>query len=72
MHGGEGRSVLIITHDLNLAALFCDRILLLDDGRAAAWGTPAEVLREDILTKHFSVNISIDPGDRPHVRILRD
>lgn len=72
MHRDEGRSVLIITHDLNLAGMFCDRILLLDDGQAAAWGTPADVLREDILTRHFSVNISIDPGERPHVRILRD
>lgn len=71
LHRDEGRSVLIITHDLNLAGMYCDRILLLADGAAAAWGTPAEVLQKEILEKHFRVNVQVDGDDRPHVRILR-
>ncbi len=70
LHSGEGRSILIITHDLNLAAMYCDRILLLADGGAAAFGPPAEVLRVDLIGRHFGVNVSIDPGPRPHVRLL--
>ncbi|MDX9759363.1 MAG: ABC transporter ATP-binding protein [Bacteroidota bacterium] len=71
LHRDEGRSILIITHDLNLAGMYCDRILLLSDGKSAAWGTPAEVLREDLLTQHFGVHVQVDPGPRPHVRLLR-
>ncbi|MFZ1728498.1 MAG: ABC transporter ATP-binding protein [Bacteroidota bacterium] len=71
LHRDEGRSVLIITHDLNLAGMYCDRILLLADGGNAALGSPSEVLREEILGKHFRVNVQIDRGDRPHVRIVR-
>ena len=40
----DGLAVLVITHDLNLAARFADRLLLLDEGRARAWGSPDEVL----------------------------
>ncbi len=71
LHRDEGRSVMIITHDLNLAGMYCDRILLLADGGAAAWGTPSEVLRNDILQKHFRVNVQVDGEERPHVRIVR-
>ncbi len=71
LHREEGRTVLIITHDLNLAGMYCDRIILLAEGTAAAWGTPAEVLREDILERYFRVGVRVDGGDRPHVRVVR-
>ena len=45
----EGLGVLVITHDLNLAARFADRLLLLDRGRATARGAPAEVLSREVL-----------------------
>lgn len=40
----EGRSVVVITHDLDMALRFSDRLLLLDGGRVLAWGTPRAVL----------------------------
>ena len=40
----EGLAVIAVLHDLNLAAAHADRILLLDGGTAAAFGSPAEVL----------------------------
>lgn len=40
----SGRAVLVATHDLNLAAGFADRVVLLDHGRVHAQGTPQEVL----------------------------
>ncbi|SMC25243.1 iron complex transport system ATP-binding protein [Andreprevotia lacus DSM 23236] len=40
----EGIAALLVLHDVNLAARWCDRLLLLADGKAIAAGTPAEVL----------------------------
>src|SRR4029077_11583199 len=40
----EGLSIAAILHDLNLAALYCDRIALLKSGRLFCCGTPEEVL----------------------------
>lgn len=45
-----GITVLLITHNLNLAARFADRLLLLDRGRVAAEGAPAHVLKTEILS----------------------
>ena len=42
-------TILMISHDLNLAAEFCHRLMVLDHGRLAADGTPSDVLREDML-----------------------
>ncbi len=44
MAHAQGRAVLAVLHDLNLAAAHCDRLLLLHGGVVAAHGTPAEVL----------------------------
>lgn len=45
------RSALVVTHDLNLAAAWADRILLLHAGGLLAEGSPVEVLRQDILDR---------------------
>jgi iron complex transport system ATP-binding protein len=46
-------------HDLNLAALWFDRLLLLDDRRIAADGAPAEVLRPDLLERVFRTRVHV-------------
>lgn len=46
----EGRAVLVVTHDLNLASQYADRVLVMDAGRIAAEGPPADVLRPEVLT----------------------
>lgn len=43
----RGLTVVSIFHDMNLAALYCDELLLLENGRVRAYGAPAEVLTED-------------------------
>lgn len=49
----QNRAVLCVSHDLNLAAEFCDRLLLLCSGTIRALGIPAEVMREDLLQDVF-------------------
>ena len=60
----RGLTVFMISHDLNLAAEFCRRLVLLDHGRIAADGTPSEVLREETLHKvyHCQMRVQSDPG----------
>jgi iron complex transport system ATP-binding protein len=71
LHASGTRSIVIITHDLNLASMYCDRLLLMDGGRIAAHGAPSDVLREDLLARHFGVRVGVENAARPHVRLLR-
>lgn len=49
----QERAVLCVSHDLNLAAEFCDRIMMLSAGRVLALGTPEEVLTSENLQTVF-------------------
>ena len=40
-------------HDLNLAAAFCDELIVLEGGRLCAQGTPEQVLTEDLISKVY-------------------
>jgi iron complex transport system ATP-binding protein len=66
----NGLGVVTVTHDLNLASLFSNRILLLKDGRAAAQGAPADVLTPANLESIYGADIWLGKhpqGDRPVV-----
>lgn len=52
-----GALVIAILHDLGLAARYCDRLVLLADGRVAGDGQPDEVLTEALLEKVYGVRI---------------
>ena len=60
----EGRTVLLVSHQLNLVARFAAHIVLLDHGRVAAAGTPSDVMRGDVLEPvyHWPLVISRDPA----------
>jgi iron complex transport system ATP-binding protein len=51
-------SVVVVLHDLNLAARFCDRLVLLHGGVVAAAGTVDEVLRPEVLEPVYEVRVS--------------
>lgn len=53
----NGRTVIVVLHDLNLAARYCDRILLLASGRVMAAGTPDEVLAPEHLEPVYGVSV---------------
>ncbi len=53
-------SSLVVTHDLNLAAQFADRILLMKNGKAVRSGKPEDVLTPQLLREVFDVEVLVD------------
>jgi iron complex transport system ATP-binding protein len=62
-HGGK--TVLLVTHNLNLAARYADRLVLLDRGRIAAEGAPAEVLTRETVERVYGWPVEIAPHPGP-------
>lgn len=55
----KGLAVIVSLHDLNLAAMYADRVALLSNGGLAAIGTPAEVLTSERLSQVYNVPILV-------------
>ena len=64
-------TVLVVTHELDLAAEFADRIVLLHKGKCLRVGTPAQVYERELLEEVFEapLEIGMRPGGRPHVTL---
>jgi iron complex transport system ATP-binding protein len=61
----SGLTLVAAMHDLTLAAQYADRMLLLNDGRVVAEGSPADVLTEASIATHYGAAIDVVPvGDR--------
>ena len=67
----RGLTVLAVLHDLNLAAAFAPRVVVLHQGRVAADGAPAEVLTPDLVARVFGVRAeyATTPGGAKHLAI---
>jgi iron complex transport system ATP-binding protein len=52
----QGALVMVVTHDLGLAARFADTILVLSDGRLVSQGAPTEALSEQVMAKVFRIS----------------
>ncbi len=67
-------TAVVTLHDLTLAALFCDRLVVLDKGRVVAAGTPAEVLTAELISSVYGVAARVIPdgagNGRPSVQLL--
>jgi iron complex transport system ATP-binding protein len=57
---GCNASAIVITHDLNLAAEFADRVMLLRGGEVFAFGTPEEVLTDATVREVYNVQVLLD------------
>jgi iron-chelate-transporting ATPase len=55
----NGRSVVIVLHDINMAARFCDRIHALKGGRLVASGTPAQILVPELLYTIYGIKMEV-------------
>ncbi|MGW5698323.1 ABC transporter ATP-binding protein, partial [Streptomyces asiaticus] len=65
-------ATVIALHDLNLAAMYCDRLLVLREGGVVAEGTPGEVLTPSLIKRVYGVRAEVthEPG-HPVIRFLR-
>jgi iron complex transport system ATP-binding protein len=63
--GHAGKTVLVVTHNLNLAARYADRLVLLHRGRVAAVGTPAQVLTRETVERVYGWPVEIVPHPGP-------
>jgi iron complex transport system ATP-binding protein len=61
----NGGAALVVLHDLNLAALYADRIAVLHEGRLRACGEPWAALRPDLLSAVYGVAVTVLP--HPHL-----
>ena len=59
-----GRTIIIVLHDINFAARYADYICAAKDGQIAAFGTPDEIMRDELLTRIFNTPVKVIEG--PH------
>ena len=59
----RGLGVLMASHDVNLAGAHADRMIVLDRGRVAAQGMPAEVMRAEVLAPVFELEMETIAGE---------
>jgi iron complex transport system ATP-binding protein len=70
----EGLTVVCVSHDLNLASLYCDRLVLLREGVVADEGRPNDVLSPERIREVYGASVLVDsatPSGRPRVTLLR-
>lgn len=63
-----GQTIALVLHDLNLAARFCDDLLLLKDGKILAFGPSAQVLKPDLLEQAYGIKVfTATHEDTPYI-----
>ncbi|HIW61577.1 MAG TPA: heme ABC transporter ATP-binding protein [Candidatus Stackebrandtia excrementipullorum] len=63
-----GVAVIVVLHDLGLAAAYCDRVAILHHGRLEACGAPAAVFEADLLSRVYRQDVEVFP--HPHTEDL--
>ncbi len=56
----RGLTVVLVSHDLNLASQYCDHVLLLNHGRLAAMGSPQKVLNPEMIEAVYGCSVLVD------------
>lgn len=68
-------TVVAVFHDLNIASEYCDKIMVLDEGQVAEFGTPKEVLTSEMILKVYRAKVvtQVNPvSHKPHIVIAAD
>jgi iron complex transport system ATP-binding protein len=65
-------TVVVVTHELNLAAEYADQVVLLQRGKSLRIGPPASVYKRELLEQVFQTPLSVELGSsgRPRVNVL--
>jgi iron complex transport system ATP-binding protein len=64
----DGATVVVVTHNINLAARYADELVLMDRGRVVAHGTPGDVLRRDRISAVYAWPVTvIEHAGAPHI-----
>ena len=65
-------TVIVVTHELNLAAEYADQVVLLQRGKSLRVGSPASVYQRDLLEQVFQTRLTVETGSsgRPRVNVL--
>src|SRR5690606_36296584 len=66
----EGRSIVMVLHDLNLAARYADQIVAMKDGDIAACGSPAAVITPELLREVFNVEADVVTDPRTGAPVI--
>ncbi|MCF8051264.1 MAG: ABC transporter ATP-binding protein [Desulfobacterales bacterium] len=69
----RGVTVIMVSHDVNLAAMYADRLLLMREGAMVSIGSPAEVLTYEVLEKTYECPLLVDEsplGGVPRVTVV--
>jgi iron complex transport system ATP-binding protein len=64
-----GRTVVIVLHDINFAGHYADRICAAKNGCIVHFGTPEEIMRDDILTEVFDTPVEVVDGPRGRLAV---
>ena len=67
---GRGLATIVVLHDLNLAARYCDRVMVLDHGRVLAEGPPADALAAPLVSSTYDVAAQRASADDGVVQLL--
>ncbi|GIS84933.1 MAG: hypothetical protein CM1200mP16_12330 [Nitrospina sp.] len=60
LNANHKMTLVVAIHDLNLASRFCNRIILINDGKVVSDGTPLQVLKKDILEEVYGIELGLD------------
>lgn len=65
----DGYAVVQTTHDPEQAFMYSDKVLALHDGRVLAWGTPQEVMKPELISKLYGIDVEIHSLHDDSIRV---
>lgn len=54
-----GKTIIVVLHDINMASAYCDRLVVMKDGRIVEHGKPTDVMNADLLTRVYETTVKV-------------